>query len=239
MDADQENKLSMYEAVYDFGQDPAWAPLIATVADVANGFVQVGYLLDPITGIVSGGGGSSAKQITSKAQGEGATADKKARRQTLAETAMPVAGPLFALGAALGDNEISAVADTTEAKLLKLRDGILGSRCSSIHTLATLHAAALVPKGVTALMLTDLLTAITDWDDKVQRPRQHKAAATGEKVVIEQALAALDDFVKKQLDKMMLVFKKPHPSFYAAYKAARVIHDTNSPGAPPAPPPTP
>jgi hypothetical protein len=222
MNANEENKLSMYEAVYDFGQDPAWAALIATVPDVANGFTQVGYLLQPIIGPV----GASTKHTTSRAQSKGATVNKTTRRKNLAAITMAVAGPLSALGASLNDAEIVAVADTSAPKLLKLRDGILGSRARSIHTLAVPNAAALAPKGVGTTDLTNLDNAIGDWEANVQRPRQQAAAATGQATVISDSLKALDDFVKKQLDKLMIPFKTKAPAFHASYLASRVIHDT-------------
>lgn len=234
MTASEENKLSMYEAVYDFGQDPAWASLIATVPDVANGFVQLGYLLQPIIGPV----GATSKRNTHTARSEGATQDKKDRRKAIIDTLLPIAGPLSSLGAKLEDNEIIAVADTNESELKGLRDGLLGSRARSIHTLATANAAGLTPKGITPAHLTALDNAITEWETKVQRPRQQKAAATGEGAVIKDGLKALDAYVKKQLDKDMLFFRTSALSFYTAYLASRVIHDTagkKKPAGPPAP----
>jgi len=229
----EENKVSMFEAVNDFGQDPAWAAVIASVDDLQNGFAQLGHLLPPITG-------STTSQNTSTQQGKGATADKKARKAALVDGILAVSGPLSALGAQLDDNEMIAVADTSAAKLSKLRDGILGSRATSIHTLATAHAAALIPKGVTAAKLTALATLTANWEARLQRPRQHKAEAAGHKVAVTNAIKLLDTFLKKQLDKLMLPFRSTHPSFYAAYKAARVIHDTAGAGEEdPPPPPTP
>lgn len=235
MTAAEENKLSMYEAVYDFGQDPAWATIIATVPDVANAFVQIGYLLQPIIGPV----GAATKRDTHKTRSEGATQDKKDRRTAIIDSLLPIAGPLSSLGASSGDNEIIAVAKVTKSSLQGMRDGLLGSRARSIHTLAAANAAGLVPKGITATHLGTLDATITDWELKVQRPRQQKAAATGESVNIKAGLKALDDFVKKQLDKDMLFFRTSAASFYTAYLAARVIHDTaakKKPAAPPAPP---
>jgi hypothetical protein len=236
MTAAEENKLSMYEALYDFGQDTAWTTLIASVPDVANGFVQIGYLLTPIIGPV----GAAAKRDTHKARKEGATQDKTDRRKAIIDTLLPIAGPLSSLGSKLGDNEIVAVADVTETDLFKMRDGLLGSRARSIHTLATENAAALASgKNITATHLGALDTAILAWETKVQRPRQQAAAATGEAAAIKDGIKALDTFVKKQLDKDMLFFRTSAPSFYTAYLAARVIHDTSGkkkPAGPPAPP---
>ena len=230
----------MYLALYDFGQDAAWAAPIATVPALGNGFVQLGYLLDPITGLLGGGGGAGEEQTTGTQQGLGATADKKQRRKDLTEATLAVAGPLSALGSALGDNEMVAIADITASKLQTMRDGLLGSRARSIHAVATAHAAALVANGVTSVERNALAAAITGWIARVQRPRQRKAFAKAQAVVIEKSLQALDVFVKTQLDKLMLPFKAKAPSFHAAYQASRVIHDNpGGSGSPPAPPPGP
>ena len=229
----------MFDAVYDFGLDPAWAATIATVPALGNAFVQVGYLLDPINGILGGGGGANEGQTTSTQQGLGATADKKDRRTVLTNATLAVAGPLSAYGAAQGDHQIMAVSNITPSKLLTMRDGLLASRARSVHTLAAAHAAALVSRGVTSLELDALADAVTDWRNKVQRPRLHKALARGQSAIITKALKALDLFVKTQLDKLMLPFAQKDPGFYAAYKAARVIHDNPGGGGGGAPPPPP
>ena len=226
----QEDQLSMYEAVLEFSMDPAWTTLIGSVPDLENAFAQIAHLLTPVTGGSTGQGSSTQ-------QGKGATTDKKGRKNALVDVIIAVSGPLSAHGAATGDNEIIAVADTSAARLRKLRDGILGSRATSIHTLATAHAAALVPKGVTAATLNALTTFTGNWTAQIQRPRQHKAQAAARAVEIKNGLKALDALVKKQIDKMMLPFRASAPSFYAAYQASRVIHNTAAKKKAPAPPP--
>ena len=231
MTALQENKLSMYHAVVSFSLDTPWLALIASVPALQNGFASLGHLLTPLDA-------SSTGQTTSTQQSTGATQDKKTRKDNLINAILAVAGPLYALGAALGNNEIVAVANTTASKLKVMRDDLLGSRATSIHTLATANAAALVPNGVGPGQLSALLNQRNTWNANTQRPRQLKASATGHGVNLSAQLKVIDALLKNQLDKLMLPFKASNPSFYSVYLANRVIHDTSGKKkTPPAPPP--
>ena len=231
MTAIQENKLSMYHAVVSFSLDTPWLALIASVPALQNGFSTLGHLLSPLDA-------SSTGQTTSTQQSTGATQDKKIRRDNLINAILAVAGPLYALGASLGHNEMSAVADVTPSKLKTMRDDLLGSRATSIHTLATANAAALVPNGVGPAHLTTLLNQRNTWNASTQRPRQLKATAKGHTTSLAAQMKVIDALLKKQLDKLMLPFKASNPNFHAVYTANRVIHDTSgpTPTAPPVPP---
>ncbi len=232
MTATHENKLSMYHAVVSFSLDTPWLALIASVPARQNGFSTLGHLLSPLDA-------SSTGQTTSTQQSTGATLDKKTRKENLINAILAVAGPLYALGAALGNNEITAVANTTASKLRSMRDDLLGSRATSIQTLASANAAALIPNGAGAAHLTTLLNQRNTWNANTQRPRQLKASATGHGVNLTAQVKVIDALLKNQIDKLMLPFKAINPSFYAVYLANRVIHDTSgkkkTPPAPPVP----
>ena len=225
----QENKLSMYRAVFTFSDDIPWVTLIATVPMLQNKFAILGHLLTPLEA-------GSEGQSTSTQQSTGATADKSTRRANLVTAILAVAAPLYAVAASLGDNEIKAVADVTASKLKALRDDLLGSRANSIHVLASANAAALVPAGVTAAILLDLLNKKNTWIANTQRPRQLKAVAKGHSATLVAQFKAVDALLKEQIDKLVLPFKATSPSFHAVYTANRVIHDTAGKKKAPAPP---
>ena len=229
MTAVQENKLSMYRAVVTFSDDAPWVSIIASVPMLQNKFAALGHLVTPLD--ASGEG-----QSTSTQQSTGATEDKKNRRTSLIIAILAVAGPLYALGASLGDNEMTAVADVTESRLKTLRDDLLGSRANSIHVLASANAPALIPAGVTAANLLDLLNRKNTWIANSQRPRQLKAVAKGHSATLVTQFKAVDALLKEQIDKLVLPFKATSPSFYAVYTANRVIHDTAGKKKAPAPP---
>ena len=226
----QENKLSMCRTVLLIQLDPVWQPLIATVPALANGFTQLAYLIDPLEIETEG-------QSTSKKKVKGAALDKKARKLALVTAILAVCGPLHALGANLGDNEMQAVAKATPSELKAMRDDLLTSRANSIHVLAAANAAALVPYGVPAPALTTLADTRDAWAAGTQVPRSHVVATTAATVNIGAAFTAIDALFKNVLDQLILPFQASNPSFYTVYKASRVIVDTKAKKKTPAPTP--
>ena len=232
MTSQQENTLSMCRAVVLFSLDPIWTLLIGTVPAMSNAYAEIAHLLPTFDTDAEG-------QTSSTFKKKGATADKKQRRSALVIAVNAVSGPLYALGDIQGDHEMKAVANVSPSKLTAMRDDILTSRATSIHVLATAHAAALVSQGVTAAILNNLQAKIAAWSANTQVPRQHIATGKGHALALTNTLKSMTGILKERLDRLMLPFKASHPSFYAVYKASRVIYDHASGQNPPPAPPTP
>lgn len=133
----------MYRAVLTFSDDVPWVTLIATVPMLQTN--------SPSSATSSPRWMPAAKAkppAPSKAKAPPST--KRPGAKTSASPSSPSPAPLYAVGAANNDNEMTAVANITPSLLKGLRDDLLGSRATSIHALASANAAALVPALVPA-----------------------------------------------------------------------------------------
>ena len=135
----QENKFTMYEAVTSLlDANTAKTSSMTAFATALTSFKDV------IASI-------SEKNIQKNTATAGKTTLKNQQQAELIESAVPIAGALYALGTASNDPRIQALGNIKKGYLQNLRDTELTDAVTSIKNLADGYAAALAPYGVCLL----------------------------------------------------------------------------------------
>lgn len=151
-------------------------------------------------------------------------AQQKAAQQALAIAhAYELLSLLYAMAIKKNDAILAAKVDFTETDLLKMRDDNLVTTCRNILEFATEHLAGLIAYEVTSDELIVLKEEINRFAENLTTGRvsvsERKAANEKLKVVFLQ----VDALLKKQLDRIMVRYRKTEPDFYATYQNLRRI----------------
>ncbi|MFT5469645.1 MAG: hypothetical protein ACI8UO_004767 [Verrucomicrobiales bacterium] len=209
----EEDKLSMYYAVIAAcaKHNTAWQTLPA----FANGYGEFQTEVDAI----------SAAAETQQAGITGAAKDKSARRQTMAESAFPIAASVQAW-ATLNDNAtLAGRIAFTLSDFLYGRDTESEERARLVHTEAAAILASLADYGVTQQLLDNLLAAIDAYKTTLTAPR---AAITNRKTAtaaIKTGFANADTILRDRMDKIVPILEATQPAFVTDYRNARIIVD--------------
>lgn len=213
MNAKQEAKFNMFRATEMHVDDNA-AIVAANVAFTAA-FNQFKTTNVAISGTAQQKSGSLL----------GIAVDKTNYKQTLCTKTAAVAGYIYAYAAANKNNTLKSEMNLSITTLMRTRDEELAPRCQNVHDKGAVNIAALKDYGVTAALLADLQTAITDYSASTPRPR----AAVSSRKTATVNLAALfkenDAILNEQMDKLIEQFRADHPNFVKTYFSNREIID--------------
>lgn len=213
MNANQESKLNMYDAV--LAHLNANAAIVATVPAFQTAADNFEDIVD---------------DLRTAAQNEilaisGFTQDKTQQRADLIELTLDVAGAIHAYAASVDNLVLKDQVKLVYSDLNRLKDELLGPACSNILDAANANAAAIVPFGVTAAKITSLEDAIDDYVSAVPAHRNAVSNRTSLGEQIKQLFKDGDNLLKNQLDKLAIQFKSTNPNFYNSYRSNRIILD--------------
>jgi len=153
----------------------------------------------------------------------GITQQKAAQQALVIAHAYELSSVLYAMAIKKNDAVLAAKVDFTETDLLKKRDNHLVSTCRNIVEFATEHLAELIAYQVTADELIVLTEEINSFAENLTTGRvsvtERKAANEKLKVVFLQ----VDSLLKKQLDRIVVRYRKTEPDFYTNYQSLRRI----------------
>jgi len=156
---------------------------------------------------------------------KGITEKKETARGALVDALLPVCGQLIALGKRTGDADMRQRASGPRSAWLKVPQGKLAGRATSILELARTHRAALTPFGTTGEGLTKLEAAITAFEAALALPRDvinRRKTITG---LIRDEIKIVCTTLREELDPLMRQFEATHPQFYTDYHNARALVD--------------
>lgn len=155
----------------------------------------------------------------------GVSATKDVKKQFTAEKTYAISSALVAYAVMHNDTALleqmnvgkKAVFQASKTNLLQFVDRVIAK--------ALVYTAELVEFGVDQQAISDLQTLRDELEDQLNAPRNAIVERKGLTQQITTLRKELDDILKLQLDKLMIVFKPDHPNFFRAYSNARVIVD--------------
>lgn len=213
MNSRQENKLSMY-----LGEKKILTDYNATWVAIPGFATVVSTFFSKITVIQTT---ENRQQRTTK----GVTTDKKNKKLELIEKMLVVAGGIMSFAQDTADNELFELVNFRPSELEHIGDSLLVDRANLILVTGNTHAANILPKGITAVILGELQTLITEYETLVVGPRDlivDKKTATEQLVVL---FSDTDDLLKNNLDRLMMQFKTTNDDFFRKYFNGREIID--------------
>lgn len=217
MNANQENKLSMYLAVeLAMNQNLTVWNQVPVITDIVDEFSAT------ISSIESA-------RMVQESDMTGITLDKAAARATAERLTLEIAGALVSFGERSGNLALRNKIKRTQSGLSSLRDTTAESQMREVYLEALAHVAALASYGVNQAEVTELLNAVNAYHQALGSPR----TATGQTHSGTAGLVRLfeegDRILKKEMDPVIEGFKTDYPSFYDQYQSARKIVDNRGP----------
>jgi len=213
MNSKFENKLSMYLTVKKLLNinNALWAAIAGFASVVTTFFSKITLIKN-----------TENKQARSS---KGITQDKKNKKTELIDMMLMVQGGIQSFANDTNDEDLYESVNFTESDLRKLGDSVLVDRAELVLETANNHAADILPKGITAVILGDFQTLITEYDELVPGPRSIIANKKTATQLLTLLFAQEDELLKKNLDKLMLQFKNTQPEFYIDYLNSREVID--------------
>lgn len=216
MNARQESKLSMYNAVLTHIEAnpaitatvPAFATVSASLRTVYNNIIAAAQ---------------QEAQATS-----GITMDKAGTKTTLCDEAANIAAAVFAFAMDANNHQLKEQVNYPVSKLQQTKDELLVPACNSIHQKATINLAALANFGITAARLTAFQTLIDNYAALIPGPRNAVSIRAAARATLTTLFKQADDMIKLQMDKLALQFKPANAGFYNAFKSNRTIIEAAS-----------
>lgn len=216
MDARQEAKLSMYNAVLTHIE--ANTTITATVP----AFATVATSLRTVYNNIITAAQQEAEAIA------GVTMDKAETRNLLCTEAANIAAAVYAYATSQGDNELKEQVNLSFTKLQKTKDELLVPTCNIIHQKATLSLASLTAYGITSTKLSDFQDLIDEYAAQIPGPRNAVSVRAAARTAISNHFKQADQILKQQMDKLALQFQAANPEFYNAFKNNRIIIDAGT-----------
>src|SRR5438093_531124 len=106
---------------------------------------------------------------------KGVTSDKRNARTAMVDSAIEVAGAVFAYASDAGDGELRAKVDFSDSALRDLRDNAVGNTCQAIHDTAEEQLEKLGDCKVDADVLALLQNRITGFNGHLSKPQTKRS----------------------------------------------------------------
>ena len=155
----------------------------------------------------------------------GITTDKSNSRQNLCELSADIAGIVYAFAAENSNNTLKQEVNYPISKLQRVRDAEIALVCRTIYDRADEFKTELADYGITNEMLTELNTAITNYQAAAPKPRTAISNRKSRKEILKQLFRELDAILFDRMDKLIGKFRKSHPEFHEAYFNVRELID--------------
>lgn len=155
----------------------------------------------------------------------GNAAEKNTLKQTMAEKAIVVCGPLKVFARNTNNAVLLAEVDFQLSDLTQTKDSTAEDNCRIIHNRASANVAGLAPYGITPAIIGAVKTAADDFHASIGKPQAAKGVVTAATQDLETAFIGLDGILTN-LDDLMNFFRFSQPTFFEGYHTARKRIDT-------------
>jgi hypothetical protein len=218
MNKRDEAKVSMYKSVE--AHCNANQTIIATsVAFLASFTVFVAKLASLFT-----------NESSAQKQTKGVALDKDALKAILIQAAYDIASVVFAYANKAKNETLKQSVNFSITDLDRLKDEFIVPVCTNIKAAATANLAALADYGVTAAKLTALQTNMDNYAGATPKPRLAKTQKTTDNKNVKAVMKEIDDILKNEMDKTVVVFRAANPNFVTKYTEVRKIVDPGTGG---------
>ena len=207
------NKLNMYQSVFSVMSDfqSVWGAVPAFVSSVANFNSKLDLLRIRLT--------EQSSTTT------GVSAEKDLRLTDLKERMLVIHRGLFLYGDSTGNILLRERNRKTKTSLEKLNIAKLAIGCNELKGDLELYSQYLSDYGISSDLIAEILPMLTSIDELNNSARKAILKRKSVTQSIAELERALDKILRNEMDNLILVFKKNQPSFFGAFRNARVIVD--------------
>lgn len=205
------NRITMFKTVWTHGN--LNTGIISTNIGINNAWIKFGALMEEVMKLAQ-------EQTMNR---KGITLNKKAVRETLVLAVEEASGIIMSYASGIKDHELYGSVKFSLTKLLEMRDMTFNTHARNVIDLLIKHQPALAASGVNALYINTISNIWLEFDAIVVAPaiarNARKTATSG----LEEKVKEVSDFLMNDMDRIMVILKASHPTFYSIYKNARRI----------------
>lgn len=207
------NKLSMYESVHQVLNDhqSSWQNIPAFAASVTSFETKLNLL--------------RARLVEHSNATTGVSLEKKHRTADLHKRILPIQHALFLIGRTTGDIPLRERNDHSKTDLIKLKLNEFAARCSELKNDIQTYETQLAEYGVTQQAMDELVPLLLGIDELNNSSRKaiiKRKNLTKEIADLEQEL---NELLRVELDRLILLFEETVPAFFHTYNSARITID--------------
>jgi hypothetical protein len=156
-------------------------------------------------------------------QTSGITDDKELMKEDLIHTIMEISGPFSALAEDSGNMELMAKVAYTDSKLDEMTDPELVVAGKSLAATAKIHATELATAGITAVEIDALDTLSDGYSNITAGSRTAVTGRSTSKAELENLVRTTSRLLKKNLNRMVIGYRRKNTKFHEEYFAARKV----------------
>jgi hypothetical protein len=161
-----------------------------------------------------------------KARIKGVTNTKNEIEIRLVNETINISTILFVLAKDLKDEKLLAQANLTKSMMYQAQENEMLSMSRRIFAEATAHAHELQDYGIKDTDISALQTVISEYSKIIVAPRVVISESKQATANLIHLFAYTDSLLNDRIDRLMRLFKKSEPDFYALYFNARNIINT-------------
>jgi len=218
MNKREEAKVSMYKSV-EAHCNTNQTIIATSVAFLASFNAFVAKLASLFT-----------NETSAQKKTKGVALDKDGLKQVLIQAAYDIASVVFAYASKTKNETLRQSVSFTITDLDRLKDEFIVPVCTNIKAAANTNLTALADYGVTAAKLTALQTAMDNYAGATPKPRLAKTQKTTDNKNVRAIMKEIDDILKNEMDKTVVVFRAANPNFVTKYTEVRKIVDPGTGG---------
>jgi len=211
MDGYLEATFNMFRAAKKVGDD--FVVFVNTVPALQAGFLKLTNFINTITGLIS----LQAQVITGNA------VSKRELKERMATLTFNYSGPGRAWAAENNNNALFDALNVSISKIKAALDDQAGPMCQTIYGHLNTNALTLVPYGLSAAMLSELLNTINDYMASVPLPTNAINNRQTYTQNIEDKIKETSEFLERQLDNLVVGQTNNNADFARTYKNSREI----------------
>nr|WP_294858589.1 hypothetical protein [uncultured Fluviicola sp.] len=155
----------------------------------------------------------------------GISAEKKLRTEDLRSRMLIVQHALFLLGRASGNVQLQERNHATKTSLAETTLNEFAAHCSALKADLDTYGPQLAAYGITQQAIDELIPLLQGIDELNNSVRKAVIKRKGITQAIKELEHELDELLRVELDRLVLVLKQTNPEFYHAYESARITID--------------
>lgn len=154
---------------------------------------------------------------------KGLTRDKHILREITTDEAVRIIAAIKTLANATNNQSLFESVNYSPSKLMKLKENTFIASCMQVLAVANTNAAALVPYGVTAAMLTLFADDVDAFQDIYSKTRSKRVVVKGFTTNLAAAVRKMVSFLKNVVDYSIEQYVVSEPGFVNDYRVSRKI----------------
>lgn len=158
----------------------------------------------------------------------GISAEKKLRTEDLRSRMLVVQHALFLLGRASGNVQLQERNHASKTILAEMTLNEFAAHCAALKNDLDSYATQLAAYGITQQSIDELIPLLQGIDELNNSTRKAIIKRKGITQAIKDLEHELDELLRVELDRLILVFRQTDPAFYHAYESARITIDYGS-----------